>query len=370
MSDPKHLFDAGDGVYLLNHSVGRPLQSTQSAIEQAYLSPWHQGGEDTWPQWLAQIERFRKALGVLLNAAPQNFCPQVNLSSTLGKILQARSLDVKRPVILCCEEDFPSMVFVLEQMRSFGYELRIIRGAGSAMLDPAFWQAQLADDVGVVLLAHVQSNTGYQLPIADITALASARGIMSIVDIAQSVGVIPIDLMAWSADFVIGSSVKWLCGGPGAAYLWGSDQAIASSQPLDVGWFSHEDPFEFDIDCFRYAKDALRFWGGTPSVVPFVIAANSIEQLQAIGINNIRAHNRRLQNVLLQGLHERCFYSPLSAMQSGGTLIINADSLPGNVRDVLQARQVLFDERVHGLRLSPHIYNTSAQMQQVLDCLT
>jgi selenocysteine lyase/cysteine desulfurase len=364
------LFHPNDGIYLLSHSVGRPPLSVKTAFEQHFLTPWLEGGEEVWPKWLQGIEAFRAALARLLNTGAANLCPQLNLSSALTKILASRAVDEKRPVILCCEEDFPSMVFVLQQMQHLGYSLRILRDNDERLLDVDYWQQQMSDDVGVLLLAHVQSNTGYQLPVAEICAAAHERGVLSIVDVAQSTGVLPIDLQQWSADFVIGSTVKWLCGGPGAGFLWGSDQAIASSAPVDVGWFSHESPFEFDIDSFRYADDALRFWGGTPSVQPYIVAANSINTLCDIGIEAIRQHNLSLCETLINALDEGELHSPKTAQQRGGTLIVKPEATrAAAVKAKLDKSNVQFDERRHGLRLSPHIYNSAAEMAIVADCL-
>ncbi|WP_350637139.1 aminotransferase class V-fold PLP-dependent enzyme, partial [Pseudoalteromonas sp. GW168-MNA-CIBAN-0100] len=77
-------------------------------------------------------------------------------------------------------------------------------------------------------------------PVYDIVAISKLTNSLSIIDGAQSAGVIPLDLSVLDADFLIGSSVKWLCGGPGAAYLWVNKTQIEYCEPKDVGWFSHQ----------------------------------------------------------------------------------------------------------------------------------
>jgi kynureninase len=366
MSDSyRDLFPQTDEIYLLNHSVGRPPLSAPTALANDFLGPWADGGEAVWPQWLQGIEGFRKALAELLHSDPANFCPQVNLSSALVKVLQSRPVDRARPVILCTEHDFPSMVYVLSSVESLGYRLRILQG-DDALLDPAYWAEQFSDDVGAVLLSHVHSNTGMKIPVDGITRITREHQITSIVDIAQSVGVVPIDLQQWQADFVLGSCVKWLCGGPGAGFLWVAPEVLPDCQPLDRGWFSHEDPFEFDIRRFRYAADARRFWGGTPSVVPCVLAANSIQTLLQIGMQTIQNHNRTLCGILVAGLPAARLAGPADPVQRGGTVVL---APPPESRDelakTLRENKILFDQRATGLRLSPHIYNTVEEMQLV-----
>ncbi len=367
---PRELFDYPESIYLLNHSVGRPPRSTAEVLQQRFLEPWQQGGEDVWPRWLENIDRFRRALAALLGADPSGFCPQANLSSALSKILLSHPLDARRPVLLCTEHDFPTMIFVLEQAQRFGFQLRILRGLGDELLDSTTWSKLLTADVGTVLISHVHSNSSRRVPVADITAMTRERGIRSIVDIAQSVGCVPINLHEWQADFVLGSCVKWLCGGPGAGFLWADQAVISGSEPSDVGWFSHEDPFEFDIDRFRYAPDALRFWGGTPSVAPFVVAANSIAVIDELGVPAIREHNLRLCRKLSEALKPGELISPTDPAVRGATLVVQ----PGaervdRVTAGLRANSVQFDQRASGIRLSPHIYNTESEMEVAAACL-
>jgi selenocysteine lyase/cysteine desulfurase len=367
---PRGLFSYPESIYLLNHSVGRPPLSAAQALQKGFLEPWQQAGEEVWPRWLENVDRFRLALAALLGADRGGFCPQTNLSSALTKIVLSRPVDPQRPVLLCTEHDFPSMVFVLERAQRFGFQLRIMRGLGDELLDVDTWKKHLTQDVGSVLISHVHSNSGRRVPVADITALTRERDILSIVDIAQSVGCLPINLAGWHADFVLGSCVKWLCGGPGAGFLWAGPRAIAGSEPSDVGWFSHEDPFEFDIDRFRYAPDALRFWGGTPSVTPFVVAANSIALINEIGVHTIREHNIRMCDILCDALPAGELACPTDPALRGATLVVQpAESRVAKVTAALRSKSVEFDQRASGLRLSPHIYNTSAEMEAVAACL-
>ena len=92
-------------------------------------------------------------------------------------------------------------------------------------------------------------------------------------------------------------------------------------EPVDVGWFSHEDPFEMDIHSFRYANDARRFWGGTPSIAPFVCAAASLRHIHALGVDRIHAHNRRLIQAFRDALSP-AWRARLPAWPIGGTLCI------------------------------------------------
>lgn len=363
------LFVPADGIYLLNHSVGRPPANTREAWLDSFLKPWENAGDMVWPRWLETIDSFRAALALLLNDQAANFCPQVNLSSALTKVITSLKQNASRRTILYTEQDFPSMAFVLQQAVKQGYKLKAIPKQLDT-LDPRVWREQLSSDVGLVLVTHVHSNTGQQVPVADICALARDRDIVSVIDIAQSVGVVPIDLHQWPADFVLGSCVKWLCGGPGAGFLWVAPHRLADCEPTDVGWFSHENPFEFDIHNFRYAPDALRFWGGTPSVTPYATADNSIRQMHSIGVETIRAHNLALTQKIIDSVPENSLVTPVLPEQRGGTIVLQ---YPQSRQEATCARLtqagVGFDVRPTGIRMSPHIYNDTAEIEAVIDLL-
>ena len=260
------------------------------------------------------------------------------------------------------------MGFVTQQAERLGYQTRMIP-ASTDPQDCSTWQDYLSEDIGVALVTHVHSNTSALMPVADITALARQRGIVTVVDIAQSVGVVPIDLAQWQADFVLGSCVKWLCGGPGAGFLWADPDIIQQCEPVDVGWFSHANPFEFDINDFRYAEDALRFWGGTPSVLPYVMAGHSIAVLQDIGIDSVREHNLGFNQAIIDSLEPTSVLTPATPAHRGGTLVLQFGAQQQAIEQGLNAAGVRFDARATGLRMSPHIYNNNEEMEVVIECL-
>lgn len=357
-ADYRALFMPCNQIYLLNHSVGRPPLSTERAWKAAFIEPWQNHGDAVWPRWLEAIADFKAALAALLNDSADNFSPQTNLSSALTKIIQSLPLLSPRDTIVYSEEDFPSIAFVLQQTQRLGYKLHAI-SASADTTELTTWDAAITSRTAFVLVTHVQSNSGCQVPVAGITALVRERGAVSIVDVAQSVGVIPINLNHWSADFVIGSCVKWLCGGPGAGFLWVRPELLPRCRPLDVGWFSHRNPFEFEIHNFEYSETADRFWGGTPSVQPFVVATNSLNTMRDVGIEKIRHHNLTLTEQLITAIPETWLRSPRQPDKRGATVVVNAGENNAAIESALKDAGVLFDTRPSGFRLSPHIYNDS-----------
>ncbi|MCE9680098.1 aminotransferase class V-fold PLP-dependent enzyme [Shewanella sp. AS1] len=360
-------FILADGIYLLNHSVGRPLKSSEAAFHQAVFAPWQGSSREPWGEWLGAIDHFTSGLAKLFNSNQRQFCPQVNLSSALTKLVMSLPrLTREGAVILMSEIDFPSMGFALRQALPH-CQLRFI-ARELDVTDPQVWADHLKSDVDLVFISHAYSNTGQQAPIGEVIKLAKANNSLSIIDVAQSAGVLPIDLTALAPDFMIGSSVKWLCGGPGAAYLWLHEDHIDACQPKDVGWFSHENPFEFDIHQFRYHPSALKFWGGTPSVAPYAIAGHSIDFFAKLGVEVVRQHNQQQIDKVAAVLGEQ-FVSPRAHERRSGTMILQFGERQGAVMQALEQAKISVDQRQSGIRVSPHIYNDDSDIASLIEVL-
>ncbi|MFM7784274.1 MAG: aminotransferase class V-fold PLP-dependent enzyme, partial [Gammaproteobacteria bacterium] len=160
-----------------------------------------------------------------------------------------------------------------------------------------------------------------------------------------------------------------LCGGPGAGFLWVSPQLIPRCAPRDVGWFSHAEPFAFDIHDYRDHPGALRFWGGTPSVLPFVVATEGLRLIGSIGVEAVRAHNLHLSRLLIDAVPEVAVFSPLEDTERGGTVVLQFDTGQAAAVAALRAIGVRFDDRPTGMRLSPHVYNTAEEITRVVAAL-
>jgi len=351
----------GPGPYVLTHSVGCLPRAAHGALEAGYLEPWARRGGNAWPAWLERIDDFRAALALLLGGAAADYCPQGNLSSGLAKVLSALPPHPRRTVLLAAEESFPSLGFVLDRAARRGWTARF---APHRPDDAEAWCAALTDDVRAVLVTHVHSNSGRVAPVAEIARRCAQRDILCIVDVAQSAGILPLDLPALGADVVLGSCVKWLCGGPGAGFLWIRSDLAAKLEPDDVGWFSHADPFEMDIHSFRYAPDARRFWGGTPSVASYVMAAASLRVIARIGVDAILAHNRRLIAAFSEAL-PAAWRARLPSWPTGGTLCIPLGDHQPAITAALAAAGISFDCRGDVVRISFHACNTAGEAVQV-----
>ena len=352
----------GNGPYLLTHSVGCLPRVAREALEANFVRPWVERGGNAWPDWVREVDGFRAALAQLFGGSPGEYCPQGNLSAGLAKLLSSLPAGDRRS-LLAAEDSFPSLGFVLQQASRHGCTTRLMPRA-QLPDDIGSWSDALTADVRVALVTHVHSNTGRVAPVAQIARLCAERGLLCVVAVAQSAGIRPLDFPGLGAGGGRGSCIKWLCGGPGAGYLWIRPDLVPRLEPVDVGWFSHENPFEMDIHSFRYAADARRFWGGTPSVAPFVIAAASLRHIEALGVGTIHAHNRRLVHAFKDALPP-AWRARLPRWPTGGTLCISLGQDFDSVTRALGATGAQFDSRGDVIRVSFHACNTEDDALQV-----
>ena len=366
-------FEKPDGIYALSHSVGPMTIASKLALNEHYLRPWSSQGGDAWPNWLGQIDQFCANIGQVINASPDEICPQINLASGFYSFITAiRKLRGKahQNTILMHEDAFASMGFVVTGLaKTFNVKLVLVKGPAN---NTDTWQKAFENNqVLACLITHVHSNTSVKSDVSKICALAKQYKAIACVDIAQSVGIVPVDVKNWDADAVFGSCVKWLCGGPGAGFMYLRSDLVTSLEPDPIGWFSHQNPFEFDINQYTPATSAKRFWGGTPSIAPYVIANASIGTLLAIGLDKLQAHNLALKSNLVSNLSSHKVFDEVKSNYQyfGGSLCINTPN-EAIIRQQLVNKKVKFDERKGIFRISMHAINTIDEACIIAECFT
>lgn len=353
--------------YFLSHSVGAQPKAWDAALAAGFAEPWRKDGFSVWEPWFETLDRFRAGLAPLIGARAKDICPQANVSSGISKVLFSLPERARRTKIVLTEDDFPTVGFALAQARRMGYELVFLPG-GKRLADPDAWAPAFHDDVQLVVATHVYSNTSVMAPCAEIARRARERGVFCLLDIAQSAGGAPVELDVWAPDFAVGTSLKYLCGGTGAAYLWAEPDAAARCAPLDVGWFSHKEPFEFDIHHFKYAPGAARYTGGTPSIAPFAGASAAHEILAARGVQAIYEYNQALLSRLFEKLPAEAILSNTNEGTRGSAALIKVRDYE-EAAGALGEAGVVHDTRLGAVRVSVHLYNDESDIDALADVL-
>jgi selenocysteine lyase/cysteine desulfurase len=193
-------------------------------------------------------------------------------------------------------------------------------------------------------------------------------------DITQAAGLIPYDVMAPEVDFTLSTSLKWMCGTPGAGILYVSPRLIAHCHPELRGWFSQPNPFNWDITAFAYAPDIRRFDNGTPGVMAALASLPALDWHAQQDQAALLAHNRRLTARLIAAADELALplLTPRDPAKRGGSVMLRLpDSHPAaDVVAALRAQGITTDARSQTLRLSPGVVTTLAGVEALVAALS
>ena len=215
----------------------------------------------------------------------------------------------------------------------------------------------------LVALSHVLFKTAELVDPEPVVRRAHEAGAHVFLDAYQSVGAVPLDVTALGVDFATGGSVKWLCGGPGAAWLYVRPDLAERLEPAFTGWQAHEQPFAFEPEQ-RYAQGAQRFLTGTPNVPALYAATAGYDLIEELGVDPIRSNSLRLTTLLIRLLDEAGLEvtSERDPHRRGGTVCVRTPHFEA-VHKELAERQILCDFRPDvGLRLGPHYFTTEDEL--------
>jgi kynureninase len=215
-----------------------------------------------------------------------------------------------------------------------------------------------------VLFSHVLFRSSFVQDIGAITRRAHEVGALVLADIYQSAGCMPIDVRELGLDFATGGSVKWLCGGPGAAYLYVRRDLWPKLEPRFTGWMAHKRPFAFEEQPIDYAENAFRFLNGTPAIPALYAARTGYEIIAEAGVERIRQKSVRQTSRLIELAREAGFRvnSPENPAERGGTVVIDVPDGAEVARELLR-RNFLVDYRpAAGIRVAPHFYSTDEEL--------
>jgi kynureninase len=220
----------------------------------------------------------------------------------------------------------------------------------------------------LVPFSHVLFKSAFLQDAKAIIDRAHEVGAMVVLDTYQSAGTVPFSVKDLNADFATGGSVKWLCGGPGAGYLYVRPDLQATLEPKTTGWMAHEQPFAFDT-AHRYAPNITRFLHGSPAIPALYAAISGYQIINEIGVDRIREKSMRQTEYLINLAEEAGFTvtSPKNAAQRAGTITVAHEYAAAITKELIH-REFIVDYRPGaGIRISPHFYTTDNELELVIE---
>jgi kynureninase len=358
-------------TYLVSHSLGAMPRSAVDSVH-AYAETWMTRGVRAWSEgWWEMGRTVGDLLAPIIGAHPGSISMHQNASVAQGIIGSCFRYDGPRRKIVLTSLEFPTNIYLFEGFRRYGAEVVVVPGEDGIRTNLDRLLEAIDERTILVPLSLVLFRSSYIQDARAVIEKAHRVGALVILDIYQAAGVIPVDLQALEADFAVGGSVKWLCGGPGAGYLYVRPDLAPTLQPAFVGWAAHADPFAFEAAPIRYADAPERFQSGTPNVPALYSARAGYEIVASVGVDAIRERSLRLTRRLIDHAAAAGFRvnTPTSDAERAGAVIVDVPDGAAVTQELIR-RNVLVDYRPGaGIRMSPHFYNTEGEIDHAMEVL-
>jgi kynureninase len=349
--------------YLISHSLGPMPREAERRLAQ-YAHTWSTRGIRAWGEgWWDLSLTVGDHVARLIGAPPASTVMHQNVTIAEAVVLSCFDLRGERRRIVYEEENFPSVRYLYQAQRERGAEIVVCPDEETIV-------ESIDERTLLVPISHVIFKTGRIQDVEPIIRRAHEVGAHVVLDAYQSVGTVPLDVTALNVDFAVGGSVKWLCGGPGAAWLYVRPDLAERLEPTLVGWQAHARPFAFEPE-LEYAEGAARFLTGTPNVPALHAATAGYEIIEELGVERIRENSLRQTAHFISLLDEAGFdvVSPREPERRGGSVVVRVPDYE-SVHAELEARGILLDVRPDvGLRFGPHFFNTDDELESAAAAL-
>jgi kynureninase len=345
-------------TYLINHSLAAMPAAAEDRLAE-YARMWKTRGIRSWGEgWWDLPLTVGDQVGRIVGAPGGTVCMHQNVTVAVAVVLSCFRLRPPRNRIVYVEGEFPSVRYLLQAQP--GAEIEVVPDL-DALLDA------IDERTLLVPVSHVLYKTAELQDVAAVQRRAEEVGAHVLLDAYQSAGAVPLDVTALGVSFATGGSVKWLCGGPGAGWLYVRPDLIERLEPTLVGWQGHARPFAFETE-LEYADGVARFLTGTPNVPGLYAATAGYDVIEEVGVDRIRERSLGLTDLLMRLADEAGFEvtSRREQERRGASVTVRVPGFEGVHRELAE-RGILCDFRPDvGLRLGPHFFNTEAELEHTI----
>jgi len=352
-------------TYLISNSLGAMPRGVFESLRN-YAEIWATRGVRAWEErwWMMGLE-VGNQIGELMNAPANSVSLHGNVTQCQAVVASCFEFNSKRNKVVYSDLNFPSVMYFWEAQRSRGARVHMVPTDDGIHVPTERLPAAIDEETLLVPVSHVIFRSSYINDAKAICERAHRVGAHVILDTFQSLGSgVAVDVQGLNVDFACGGVLKWLCGGPGTAYLYVRPDLATKLEPKFTGWLAHENPFDFEIGPIRYTQGPYRFVNGTPNVAAMYAAIPGLKIVRQVGMKNIREKSKR-QTERLVSLADRRGWklsAPRDPERRGGTVAIEMPNSK-EVCEALLKRGILVDWRPNaGVRMSPHFYNRDEEL--------
>jgi len=351
-------------TYLISNSLGAMPRAVFDALH-GYAETWATRGVRAWEErWWMLAAEVGDQLGALMNAPKGSVAPQLNVTTCQAIVASCFDFSGKRNKIVYSDKNFPSVMYFWQAQQALGARVHMVNTDDPVTVPTERMLDAIDEETLLVPISHVIFRSAYIQDAKAIIEKAHRVGALVVLDTFQSLGTVSVDVQALDVDFACGGVLKWLCGGPGVAYLYVRPDLGHRLQPKFTGWFAHQESMAFEVGPMRYAGMPFRFMNGTTNIPALEAARPGLKIINEVGVQRIREKSQRQTARLIELADQRGWTvnSPRDPEKRGGTVSIDMPDSQEVSRELLK-RDILVDWRPKaGVRMSPHFYNTDEEL--------
>jgi kynureninase len=337
-----------------------------------YAETWATRGVRAWEErWWMLAAQVGDEIGALMNAPKSSVSTHQNVTTCQAVIASCFDFSGERTKVVYSDMNFPSVMYFWEAQQSRGARVHMVKTDDGITVPTQRLLDAIDEHTLLVPISHVIFRSAFINDAQAIIDKAHRVGALVVLDTFQSLGTVPVDVKALNVDFACGGVLKWLCGGPGVAYLYVRPDLGRTLVPSLTGWTAHENPFAFEIGPNRYAEPPYRFMNGTPHVPALEACRPGLKIISEVGVDRIREKSKRQTARLIElaDQHGWRVNTPRDPEQRGGTVSIEMPDSSAVCRELLN-RDILVDYRPKaGVRMSPHFYNTDDELKIAINAV-
>ncbi len=358
----------GKTTYLISNSLGAMPRGVQDAM-QDYVDIWSTRGVRAWEEkwWMLAME-VGNQIGGIMKAPKDSISCHQNVTQCQQVIASCVDFKGKRNKVVYDDLNFPSVMYLWNGQRDRGARIHMVKTDDGIHVPIERLLDAIDEETAIVPISHVIFRSSYLQDAKAIIEKAHKVGAMVLLDTFQSLGCVPVDVQALQVDFATGGVLKWLCGGPGTAYLYVRPDLGKKLEPGFTGWSAHEDPFAFQIGAQKYAPAPYRFMNGTPNIPALYAAQPGLKIIGEVGVDRIRAKSQRQTTLLMELAKDRGWKvnTPSDPEHRGGTVSIEMPNSKQVCMELLK-REILVDWRPQaGVRMAPHFYTQDEELHSAI----
>lgn len=370
---PRDQFPVADTYRYFDHAGIAPLSRAAAEAAHAFIDDFAARGVVGFTGWEQRMEEVRATAATLMGAPTDDVAFVKNTTEGLGFIANGLSWQPGDRVLVP-DREFPSTVYPWLSLQDRGVETTLIEPVGQGWTLPLeLFEHELARrPVRLVVVSWVQFARAWRTDLEGLARLCHDHGALLCVDAIQGLGVVPASFAAWGVDFASADAHKWLLGPLGTGVLYIAGHLRDQVRPLEPGWASVAHREEWTNLDLVYADSARRYEGGSQTLSTITAMGASMELLLDAGIERIFTHVTALLDHLVDALTAQgC--AILSDRSPAGRSAHLTFAVPGldaaKVADELAAQQIICSARGGGLRIAPHGYTTTDDVDALVDAI-